>query len=219
MYKKIWGLRQLEKMGLPYPPYQVIDITGDEPVDIEEYALRKIKEVSIPHIKDDRIGVTIRVSMPGTLDKLAKHGGLHVTEEKEVLKRVLEKYQQYKPDGKIVVQHTVDARCSGTILKEHRDMIVETIFGDAPPLLEGESINYETWIFLLKPRKWKKEKAYTYGDREVTMLTPSDIQMLEGYSKFLFSNTYLEWSISKSGKLYFYEYLKLKNGTYLLNLG
>ena len=139
--------------------------------------------------------------------------------EKEVLKRVLERYQRYKPDGKIVVQHTVDAKCSGTVLKEHGDIILEAIFGDAPPLLEGKLTNYETWIFFLMHRRWKKEKAYTCGDREVTVLTTSDIQTLEGYAKFLVSNTYLEWSISKSGKFYFYEYLKLKNGTYLLNLG
>jgi len=219
LYKKIWGLKQLEKLGFPCPPYQVIDISGDKPVDVEEYVLRKIRQVGIPTIKDDRIGVTIRVSMPGTLDKFAKHGGLHVTEEKEVLKRVLEKYQQYKPEGKIVVQHTVDARCSGTILKEYEDIIVEAIFGDAPPLLEGKLTNYETWIFFLMHRRWKKEKAYTCGDREVVVLTTSDIQTLEGYAKFLVSNTYLEWSISKSGKFYFYEYLKLKNGTYLLSLG
>jgi len=211
MYKKIWGLRQLEKLGFPCPPYQIISITEDRPPDIEGYVMRKIRQVGIPCIEGDRIGVTIRVSMPGTLDKFAKHGGLHVTGEKEVLKRVLERYQRYKPDGKIVVQHTVDAKCSGTMLKEHGDIILEAIFGDAPPLLEGKLTNYETWIFFLKPRKWKKEKAYTYGDREVTVLTTSDIQTLEGYAKFLVGNTYLEWSISKSGKLYFYEYLKLKS--------
>lgn len=219
MYKKIWGLRQLEKLSFPYPPYEVIDISGNNPVDINEYVLKKIRQVGIPQIKGDRIGVTIRVSLPGTLDKFAKHGGLHVTEEKEVLKRVLDRYQRYKPDGKIVVQHTVDARCSGTLLKEHGEIVVETIFGDAPPLLEGESVNYETWIFQLRNRKWKKEKAYKSDDREVSILMPSDIHKFEEYAKFLVSNTYLEWSISKSNKLYFYEYLKLKNGTDVFNLG
>lgn len=210
MYKKIWGLRQLEKFGFPYPPYQVIDISSDKPVDIEEYVLRKIRQVGIPHIKDDRIGVTIRVSMPGTLDKLAKHGGLHVTEEKEVLKRVLEKYQQYKPDGKIVVQHTVDARCSGTILKENGHITVEAIFGDAPALLEGEVTNYEKWVLLLKPKRWKKEKTYMCDEKEMAVLTFKDIDILEGYVKTLNGNTYLEWSIAKNGKVYFYEYCKLQ---------
>ena len=214
VYRKIRGLRQLEKLGFLCPPYQVIDIGGDKPVDIEEYVLRKVRQVGIPHVKDDRIGVTIRVSMPGTLDKLAKHGGLHVTEEKEVLKRVLEKYQQYKPDGKIVVQHTVDARCSGVMLKENGHITIEAIPGDAPPLLEGEVTNYEKWVLRArarKPRRWEKEKVYTYGDKEVAILGPKDVQKLEAYTELLPGNTYLEWSISKSGKLYFYEYCKLKN--------
>jgi len=204
------GLRQLEKFGFPVPPYQVIDIGGDKPVDAEEYVLRKIRQVSIPHVKNDRIGVTIRVSIPGALDKFAKHGGLHVTKEKEVLRRVLEKYQQYKPDGKVVVQHTVDARCSGTILKEREYTIVEAIFGDAPPLLEGVANNYESWVFLLGSKRWKKERTYGHGDEEKAVLTPDDLKLFENYIRTLLSNAYLEWSISKSGKLYFYEYLKLK---------
>lgn len=210
MYKKIWGLRQLEKLGFPCPPYQVIDISGDKPLDIKEYVLRKIRRVGIPHLKNDRIGVTIRVSIPGTLDKLAKHGGLHVTKEEDVLKKVLEKYQQYKPDVKIVVQHTVDARCSGTILKENGYITIEAIFGDAPALLEGEATNYEKWVLLLKPRRWKKEKTYMCDDKEVEVLTFKDLETLESYIKTLDSNIYLEWSISKNGKIYFYEYCKLQ---------
>ena len=213
MYKKILGLKQLEKMGFPVPPYQVIDITEDKPVDVKDYVLNKIREVGIPCVKGDSIGVTIRVSMPNDLDKLAKHGGLHVTEEKEVLNRVLEKYQQYKPQGKIVVQHTVDARCSGTILKENEHAIIEAIFGDAPPLLEGEVTNYEKWVFLLQSREWKKERAYMQGDREIAVLTLEDIELLEGYIRTLPSDAYLEWSISKNTKLYFYEYYKLKTKT------
>lgn len=211
LYKKIWGLMQLEKFGFPFPPYQVIDIGGDKPIDVEEYVLRKIRQVSIPHIKNDRIGVTIRVSMPGALDKFAKHGGLHVAKEKEVLRRVLEKYQQYKPDGKVVVQHTVDARCSGTLIKEKEYAIVEAIFGDAPPLLEGVAENCESWTFLFKSKRWKKERTYGHGDEEKAVLTTEDFKLFEDYIRTLPSNTYLEWSISKSGKLYFYEYLKLKS--------
>lgn len=211
MYKKILGLRQLERMDFPYPPYQVIDITEDKPVDMKEYMLRKIRLVGIPFIEGDRMGVTIRVSMPGDLDKLAKHGGLHVIGEEEVLKRVLAKYEQYKPEGKIVIQHTVDAKCSGAILKEKEHITIEAIFGDAPPLLEGRVTNYEKWIFNFKSRTWKKKKAHKCGDKEVAVLTPDDIQKLEVYVSRLPSDIYLEWSISKSGKLYFYEYCKLKN--------
>jgi hypothetical protein len=211
MYKKILGLKQLERMSFPYPPYQVIDITEDRPEDVKEYVLRKIRQIGIPFLREDRIGVTVRVSMPGDLDKLAKHGGLHVIDEGEILKRVLAKYEQYKPEGKIVIQHTVDAKCSGAILKEKEHVTIEAILGDAPPLLEGRVTSYEKWVFNFKSRRWKKEEAYMCGDEELTVLTPDDIQKLEVYVGRLPSDSYLEWSISKSGKLYFYEYCKLKN--------
>lgn len=214
MYRKIWGLKQLEKLGFPFPHYTIIDITSDAPAHVEKYVLRKIRQVGIPHVKDDRIGVTVRVSMPGPLDKVAKHGGLHIMEEKEVLRRVLEKYQQYRPDGKIVVQHTVDARCSGTVLRENDHITIEAIFGDAPPLLEGEVTDYEKWVFLLESERWKKEKAHLCGNKEVEILTREDIESLEGYVKTLsYRIVYLEWSISKSNKLYFYEYYEPKSRT------
>jgi len=210
VHKKIWGLRQLEKMQFPYPPYVVIDVVGDAPTNIKEYMLKKIREVGIPQVKDDRIGVTIRVSLPGALDKLAKHGGLHVADEKEVLKRILEKHQQYKPDEKVIVQHTVDARCSGTVLKESGQATIEAILGDAPPLLEGEATSYEKWVFHLKTRMWEKERTCRLENREVVVLTPECLELFEKYIKSVPDHTYLEWSISKNGKLYFYEYYSLK---------
>jgi hypothetical protein len=209
MYRKIWGLKQLEKMQFPCPPYVVIDIAKDTPLDVKEYVLRKIGQIGIPIVKNDRIGVTIRVSLPDDLDKLAKHGGLHVTDEKEVLKKVLEKHQQYKPDGKVIVQHTVDARCSGTVLKEIDQAIIEAIFGDAPPLLEGDVTNYEKWVFHLKPGSWKKERTYKLGNKEAVVLTQGTLQLFEKYIKTMPDYTYLEWSISKNGKLYLYEYYPL----------
>lgn len=212
MYKKIWGLKQLENLGFPCPPYQVIDVSGDKPVDLEDYILRKIRQVGIPHLKDDRVGVTIRVSLPSDLDKVARHGGLHVTEESQVLKRVLEKYRKYKQDGKIIVQHTVDARCSGTILKENYHITIEAISGDAPPLLEGRATDYETWVFPSERGKWKKERVKRHSNKEFSVLTQNDIQTLERYVRLSPNQLYMEWSLSKSGKLYFYEYLKLKGG-------
>lgn len=209
MHKKIWGLKQLEKMQFPCPPYVVIDITNDAPSNVNEYVLRKIRQIGVPIIKNDRIGVTIRVSLPGDLDKLAKHGGLHVTDEKEVLKKVLDRYQQYKPDGKVIVQHTVDARCSGAVLKESDHATVEAIFGDAPPLLEGEVTSYEKWVFHLKPGSWKKERTYKLGNKEAVVLTQETLQLFEKYIKTMPDYTYLEWSTSKNGKLYFYEYYPL----------
>lgn len=210
MYKKIWGLGQLERMQFPIPPYTVIDIAGDAPLDVNEYVLNKIREIGIPLLKDDRMGVTIRVSLPGALDKLGKHGGLHIMDEKEVLRRVLGKHQQYGTRSKIVVQHTIDARCSGTVLKENDFSIVEAILGDAPPLLEGETVNYEKWIFHLKTWRWEKEKKHMWENKEATVLTPKNLELFEKYIRNLPTNAYLEWSISKSGKLYFYEYHTLK---------
>lgn len=211
MYKKIWGLRQLEKLGFPCPPYQIIDITEDRPQDIERYVLRKIRQVGIPCIKGDRVGVTIRVSMPGALDKLAKHAGLHVVEEKEVLRRVLQKYEQYKPDGKIIVQHTVDARCSGAVLKENGHITIEAIFGDAPPLLEGEVHSYEKWKYFPESDKWNKEETLDQAGKEVEVLSEKDIEILMSYVRLLIGDAYLEWSIAKNDKLYFYEYYEPKS--------
>jgi hypothetical protein len=209
MYKKIWGLNQLKKMSFPCPPYVVIDITRDKPADVKTYILEKIEYVGIPKLNGDRVGVTIRVSMPYGLNKVARHGGLHITDKEEIVKRVLEKYAQYKPYCKIIIQHTVDARCSGTILKESDHAVVETIFGDAPPLLEGEVSNYERWIF--SAGKWEKEKAYQINTKEILILNSKDIQAIGHYIQMLPNSVYLEWSISKNGKLYFYEYYKFRN--------
>lgn len=209
MYKKIWGLNQLKRMNFPCPPYVVIDITHDKPADVKNYILKKIDYVGIPKLDGDRVGVTIRVSMPYGLDKVAKHGGLHVTDKEEIVKRVLEKYAQYKPYCKIIIQHTVDARCSGTILKEIDHAVVETIFGDAPPLLEGVVSNYERWIF--SAGKWEREKAYRINNQEMQILDFEHIQVIERYVQMLPNSVYLEWSISKNGKLYFYEYYKFRN--------
>ena len=211
MYRKIWGLKQLERLGFPYPPYQVICITEDKPENVKKYILGKIRQLDIPLIKGDRIGVTIRVSMPGDLDKIGKHGGLHLIEEEDILKRILAKSDQYKPWGRIVIQHTVDAICSGAILKETEQAIIEAIFGDAPPLFEGSVTDYERWSFDSRFWSWKKEKACVQSDKKVAVLTPSDIEKLETYLILLPCDVYLEWSVSKSGKIYFYEYYKLKN--------
>jgi hypothetical protein len=210
MYKKIWGLEKLKKESFPCPPYIVIDITGDAPSDVGEYVIKKIRKVGIPKLENDRIGVTIRVSMPGVLDKLARFGGLHIVDERDVLKRVLEKYQQYGPRSKIVVQHTVDAKCSGTILKEDDTCIIEAIFGDAPPLLGGEVTDYEQWVLHLKARIWEKKRTYESEGKRVAILTSGALEVFEQYILSIPNCTYLEWSISKNRKLYFYEYYALK---------
>ncbi|MEM2144585.1 MAG: hypothetical protein QW279_04440 [Candidatus Jordarchaeaceae archaeon] len=210
MYKKILGLKQLEKMQFPVPPYQVIDITSDKPFDVQKYISNAIEKVKIPHEPGNRIGVTIRVSMPGPLDKLTKHGGLHVTEKEEIIKRIIGKYQQYGPNSKIIIQHTVDARCSGAIIREDDYCVLEAIPGDAPLLLEGQAASYEKWLFFLKSGKWIKEKVYQIGENKKVVLFSRDLQKFEEYIKALPRKAYLEWSISKLGELFFYEYCKLK---------
>src|SRR5574341_272918 len=211
MYMKIWGLERLKEMGFPYPQYQVISINEDNPKDIEKYVLEKIRLVNVPNIKDDRIGVTVRVSLPGSLDKMGKHGGLHVIDEKEILKRVLQKHEQYKPMEKIILQHTVDAKCSGVTMKDDRRIIIETIPGDAPPLLQGETSNYESWSYYLNENKWSKNRSYMLNEKEIQILTKIEREsLLEPVVNFI-QNVYLEWSISKKGQIFYYEYLELPN--------
>ena len=214
MYKKIWGLQQLERMKLPFPPYKVIDIAEVESAGGHESVLEKIRQVGIPNIRGDRVGVTIRVSMPGSLDKVAKHGGLHVVEEREVLRKVLERYERYERYGKIIVQHTVDARCSGAVLKEKDKIIIEAIPGDAPPLLEGETSTYEKWVYSRGLGSWKKERNFFQGDAQVAVLTTKDLNILHKFVEIVRgTDVYLEWSIAKNGKPYFYEYSELKKAT------
>jgi len=210
MYRKILGLKLLEKMCFPIPPYCVIDIKGDAPSNIEAYVLSKIREVCVPIISGDRVGVTIRVSLPGDLDKIAKHGGLHLIDEQEILKRVLEKYRRYGTQAKIIIQHTVDAKCSGTILKENDDyLVVEAIPGDAPALLEGVAKEYERWVYTVHNQEWRKDRAYTKNG-EMNLLEMYELKNLQSYAQKLVGNAYLEWSIAKNGKIYFYEYYLLK---------
>jgi hypothetical protein len=211
MYKKIWGLKQLEKLGFPIPPYQIIDISKDKPLDLRKYLLHIIEKVGIPLDIGNAIGVTIRVSMPGRLDRQAAHGGLHVTEIDELIESINVKYRKHGPLCRILVQHTIDARCSGTILREADSCVIEAIPGDAPALLEGWATDYERLNFSLASKKWTKEKLFLENGKERTVLTKRDLQKLERYLEVLPPDVYSEWSISKRGGLFFYEYCKLNN--------
>ncbi len=133
-------------MGFPYPPYQVISINDDNPENIEKYVLEKIRLVNVPNVKNDRIGVTLGFHYLEVLLK-GKTWRLHIIDEKEISKRVLQKHEQYRPMEKIVLQHTVDAKCSGVSMKDDERIIIETIIGDALPLLQGETSNFESWNY------------------------------------------------------------------------
>jgi len=207
VYMKIRGLQKLEEKGLPCPPYQIIAINEDNPVDGESYIKDKIKSVGIPNIKDDRIGVTIRVSLPEPLDKSGRHRGLHVIEEEDIIKRVLEIHDQYKAKEKVIIQHTVDARCSGAIRKDNEKIYIEAIIGDAPPLLQGKTTNYERWLYFFK---WSKERAYKVNNKEVQILSTSNLNKFLYYLEEFPDPIYLEWSIAKNNQIYFYEYIEFK---------
>ncbi|MCJ7650946.1 MAG: hypothetical protein MUP85_20230 [Candidatus Lokiarchaeota archaeon] len=208
MYMKIWGLEILKKFRFPYPPYQIISINEEKPLDIEKYVIEKIKLINVPNIPNDRIGVTIRVSLPGSLDKKGKHGGLHVIDEKEILKRVLQKHEQYKPLEKIILQHTVDAKYSGVTMRDNERIIIEVIPGDAPPLLQGETNNFESWTYDLNKNEWSINRSYLNKNEDVQILNDTERDSLVNSIKRLNKNVYLEWSMSKKGEIFYYEYLE-----------
>jgi hypothetical protein len=211
MYKKIWGLQKLEALHFPVPPYEVIDITSDCPQDLKAYLLKKIERVTVPLEPGDMIGVTIRISMPGELDKVAKHGGLHHTDKEMISRKIIEKYKEYGEKSKIIIQHTVDAKCSGAIIKERDHSILESISGDAPYLLEGKTNNYESWRFYPASQSWEKKKTYLLFDKEKNLLTENDLDIFALFIDKLPDLSYAEWSLSKIGKLFFYEYCQLKD--------
>jgi hypothetical protein len=110
---------------------------------------------------------------------------------------------------KIIIQHTVDSKCSGTVVQNSKNILIEAIPGDAPPLLEGRTTNYESWEYSFTAGKWVKTKAYILGGLTVDLLRPNEIKVIHDYVSLLPGNIYLEWSISKKGNIYFYEYLEL----------
>lgn len=207
MYMKIWGLERLKEMKLLYPPYQVVSIDEDNPENVEKYILEKIRLVNVPNIKNDRIGVTIRVSLSESPDR-AEHGGLHVIREEEILKEVLKKYEQY-PNEKIILQHTIDAKCSGATRKDNMKISIETIPGDAPTLLEGKTSNFESWSYYLNENKWSKDRSYMIDEKEIQVLTKIERGYLLEPVINSIKNVFLEWSISKKGQIFYYEYLEL----------
>ena len=156
-YKKIWGLKYLEKNGFSVPSYVVLDLNKINLSNVKKYISEKIENIGIPSIENDRIGVTIRVSLPGILDKKGKHGGIHFTDLGLIVDKILELHDRYMPEDKIIIQHTIDAKYSGTILMENDNVIIETIPGDAPPLLEGRTSNYECWEYSYR---WIRVKTY-----------------------------------------------------------
>lgn len=205
MYDKVSGLIKLKSWDLPVPPFQIIDISGDKPNDIEKYIFEKIKQVKVPNKKGDSIGVTIRVSLPTDPDR-GEHYGLHVVDEKDILKRVISRIEKYGDKAKVILQYTIDAKCSGTVLKEFETAIIQVVPGDLVGLLNGTLSNPEDWICEIFRNNWIKKDSFIKDDNELELLNNNDRDSLLFYIKRLRGKAYLEWSITKNGDLYFYEY-------------
>lgn len=209
MYNKIQGLKRLEKMDFPVPRYQIIAIDEDKPQDVEECVKEKINKIEIPQKPGDSVGITIRVSLPTKPDR-AKHEGLHNIDSNKILQKVLNSYKKYGRGTKIILQYTIDAKCSGAV-SEDKDIIIEAIPGDAPPLLEGATQNVERWIFDIVKNALHKDRAFLMEDgKESAILSSRELNVLKRYIQRAIEKAlgkiYLEWSISKNGQIYFYEY-------------
>lgn len=191
-YKKIQGLEKIKQWGLPSPPYEVVDASQATPSKIKEI----IKKIGIPAIEGEKEGIVIRT------DGAGRGGGrsdLHLKSVEEITNWALRLRDKNEAHVKLIVQHVVDARCSGTMLKHFGKIEVEVVQGDAPSLLEGQTSNVERWIYR---GSWEKENEIHEKNLE-----EKDLESLLKYSHRVPENSYLEWSLSKSGTFYFYEFV------------
>jgi phosphoenolpyruvate synthase/pyruvate phosphate dikinase len=198
-YKKIQGMEKIKQWGLPYPPYEVVESSKVTPSRIEEI----ISEIGIPLIEGDRKGIVIRTSGVG---RAGGRSALHLMEVKEIINWALRLRDKNEPHVKLIIQHVVDAKCSGVMLKCSDKISVEVVHGDAPPLLEGKTPNIERWTYL---GSWRKE-----NEIQEKILDEKDLNLLLKYSylvpDYSPNYSYLEWSLSKKGIFYFYEFMKWK---------
>jgi pyruvate,water dikinase len=201
MYKKIQGLEKIKQWGLPYPIYDVIESSQVIPFKIEEI----ISEIGIPLIEGDRIGIVIRTSGAG---RAGGRSDLHLTGVEEIINWALRLRDKNEPHVKLIVQHVVDARCSGVMLKGSDDITVEVVHGDAPSLLEGKTPKIERWAY---QRSWERE-----DENHEKILDEKDLDLLLNYSYLVPEYSYLEWSLSKKGNFYFYEINKVETGDVLV---
>jgi phosphohistidine swiveling domain-containing protein len=192
---KIQGLKKIKQWGLPYPPYEVVEASQVTSPKIEGI----LREIGIPIIEGDRIGIVIRTS---GADRAGGRSDLHLTELEEITNWALRLRDKNEPHVKLIVQHVVDARCSGVMLKDLNKIEVEVVQGDAPSLLEGQTSNIERWTYF---ESWEKK-----NETHEKILDEKDLDLLLEYSNRVPENSYLEWSLSKKGIFYFYEFMKWK---------
>ena len=60
-------------------------------------------------------------------------------------------------------------------MKDNGMIIIETIPGDAPPLLQGETSNFESWSYYLDEKKWSKSRSYMNDEGEIKILTDINV--------------------------------------------
>jgi len=198
----------LESLELDVPPFQILSYPSSD-IELRSYLNDKIDPNFFPNIIGDRIGVTIRVSLPGIKDRirLGRHGGLHITKKEQAIESIIERFDKYGNEAKIILQHTVDAMCSGTMIKDSKS-VVEAVPGDAVPLLEGKTQHSEVWGLNVFGR-WVKEKSID-SEREDSQLIPSNIfSVFTDIINQIKGNAYFEWSISKKRKIFFYDFIEL----------
>lgn len=192
MGKKVEGMKTLEKLGLPFTPYVLIK--PDEIDNCEE----KLSNF-IPNQPGYAIGVCLRVSIPGEIDR-EKHGGLHLLNINEI-KAKMKEISNKNTEVIFLINHCIDVLRSGTLMKTNCTIIVECIEGELAPLVEGRIIP-EIWKLNCN-KEW--ENILSLG-----VLKKTDLKTFERYINLLQGECILEWSISKSSNLYFYEFLELK---------
>jgi len=194
-YKKIQGLEKIKVWGLPYPPYEVVEASQVTPSKIEEI----LREIEIPKIEGDRKGIVIRTSGAG---RAGGRSDLHLTNVEEITNWAFRLRDKNEPHVKLIVQHVVDARCSGVMIKDRDKIEVEVVQGDAPSLLEGQTSNIERWTYR---GLWEKE-----NETHEKILDETDLDSLLNHSNLVPDYSYLEWSLSKNGTFYFYEFMVWK---------
>lgn len=194
MGKKVEGMKKLEQLGFPITPYVLI-----KPDEIDE--CEKKLNGFIPNQPDYAIGVCLRVSVPGEVDR-EKHGGLHLLNIGEIKLKMKELNSKYN-EVVFIINHCINPKCSGTIMKIDSSIIIECLEGELAPLVEGR-VTPEIWETGFNG-KWESV-------RSLGVLKWNDLNIFYRYINTLTHSCILEWSISKSGNIYFYEFLELGTG-------
>lgn len=194
MFDKLQGLEKIKQMGLPYPPYAAINSEEATPSRIKDV----IKELGIPNLEGERLGIVIRTSGAG---RLGGRSDLHLTDVEDIIDWAIKLKNKNGAHIKLIIQHVVDAKCSGVILKDYKT-VVEVVKGDAPTLLEGKTMDIDRWVYV--NNEWRN------ANTKQRFLNNKDLEALVEYINIMPEHSYFEWSLSKKGNFYFYEFMSSK---------